>query len=263
MKLHEKYNQITKSVTMTEQEKNAMRSSLVWHIRSNKVSAKIPFYNLPYVRFGMAFAFVILVSVSGVSFASQNALPGDISYPLKIKIEEIKGVTKTTPKAKIAFNKKRAETRLEEIKTLIVTDKADPEKIAIAQKEFEDHIEKTKENAKIVAKADNDADKNEVLAEVKKLEVSIEKNVDVISTLVANSETKDKKDDAQETLNTAISKNKDSITDVIREIALPKKSETEALDEAISNIENELEDLPAGTGADRSDVVVPATLLEE
>lgn len=260
MKLNEKYNQIVKGVAMTQNEKNAMRSSLVWHIRSNQNPIKSPFMSLPMVRYGMAFIFLILVSGSGVSFASQNALPGDFSYSTKIKLEEIKSITKNTPKAKILYSKVRAETRLKEMKTILAndtgTDEKVAEKIAIASKELESHIKDAKDNAAIIASSTNENDQKEALIEVKKLEENIASDVLVLTALAS-----DKNKDDIETINTdladAVTKNKDFVTEAVKDIALPKKTETDSLDYAVSQIKTDLntDDIPAGTGEDRSDEI--------
>ncbi|MBP6912668.1 MAG: hypothetical protein KBB86_01905 [Candidatus Pacebacteria bacterium] len=253
MNLNKKYNQIVSTVVMTENEKSAMRASLIWHVRSNSVPVKSHFYNLPMFRYGMAFVFLILASGSGVSFASQNALPGDFSYTTKLQIEEIKGITKTTPKQKLIFNKKRAETRLQEMKTLLANDTATPEKIAIASKELESHIQQAKDNATIIAQTSNDTEQKEALIEVKDLEQNIEKDVKVLTALSEEKDTASAKTNDSTTLTDAVSKNKESVTEAIKDIALPKKSETDQLDKDVSNIETSLdtEEVPAGTGEDR------------
>lgn len=257
MNLNKKYNQIVSSVKMTHDEKNAMRSSLVWHVRSNHKPVKSHFYNIPWVRYGMAFAFLMLVSGSGVSFASQNALPGDLSYSWKIQIEEIKGITKTTPKKKLIYSKERAQIRLTEMKTLLAntatTSEKTAENIAIASKELESHIKDAKDNAIIIAESANDADQKEALIEVKNLETSIASDVRVIAALAYNKIDSDTNNGSNTALTDAITKNKDSITEAVKDIALPKKSETDQLDTDVSNIETGLdtEDIPAGTGADR------------
>lgn len=238
---------------MTESEKSAMRASLVWHVRSNSMPVKSHFYNMPMFRYGMAFVFLILASGSGVSFASQNALPGDFSYTTKLQIEEIKGITKTTPKQKLIFNKKRAETRLQEMKTLLANDTATPEKIAIASKELESHIKEAKDNATIIAESANDIDQKEALIEVKSLEQNIEKDVKVLTALAEDKVAVSTKVTENASLTEVISKNKDSVTEAVKDIALPKKSETDQLDTAVSQIETSLdtEEAPAGTGEDR------------
>ncbi len=253
MKLNQKYNQIVKNVLMTEQEKSAMRASLIWHVRSNSVPVKSHFYNLPMFRYGMAFVFLILASGSGVSFASQNALPGDFSYTTKLQIEEIKGITKTTPKQKLIFNKKRAETRLQEMKTLLAKDEATPDKIAIASKELESHIQQAKDNATIIAQTSNYTDQKEALVEVKNLEQNIEKDAKILTALTEDKNATTVKDSENIALTDAISKNKASVTEAVKDIALPKKSETDLLYTAVSEIETSLdtEDLPAGTGENR------------
>lgn len=254
MKLHEKYNQIVQNVTMTNEEKNAMRSSLIWHIRSNKIPVKSHFYNVSWFKYGMAFAFLILVSGGGVSFASQSALPGDFSYPLKIQIEEIKGITKNTPKKKIVYSKLRAETRLKEMKTILANDTSGnekiAEKIAIASKELESHVKDAKDNATIIANGTNETEQKEALVEVKNLEQNIEKDVKVLTALV---DEKNKNSGQNNTdLADAITKNKDTVTEAVKDIALPKKAETDELDYAVSQVETSLldseDDAPAGTG---------------
>lgn len=247
MNLHDKYKQITSSVQMTEIEKNAMRASLVWHIRSNSKPIKTPFYTLTWVKASLAFAFVLMVTGSGVAFASRDALPGDFTYPLKIQIEEIKGITKTTPKQKLVYNKKLAETRLTEIKVMMAND-TNIEKISIASKEFENHIEKAKNNATEVAASSNETDQKEALIAVKDLEQNIETNVKVLTALASE------KNIDQKALPGFVSQNKESVTKAVQEIALPKKAETDALKTEISNIETGIDlDIPAGTGEDRFD----------
>jgi hypothetical protein len=259
MNLNKKYNQIVKNVVMTDAEKNAMRSSLLWHVRSNSMPVKSHFYNIPIFRYGMAFVFLILVSGSGVSFASQNALPGDSSYKFKLGMEEIKGITKTTPKQKLIYNKERAETRLQEMKTLLVNDTATPENIAIASKELESHIKQAKDNATIIAESSNEVDQKEALIEVKNLEKNIEKDVKVMTALAEEKSTPNTKNEEGTALTDAITKNKDSVTEAIKDIAMPKKSETEQLDTDVSKIETSLdtEDVPAGTGENRLTDPIP------
>lgn len=247
MNLHERYKQITKSVQMNDIEKNAMRSSLVWHVRSNSKPIKTHFYKLIWFKTSVAFAFILIVTSSGVAFASRDALPGDFTYPLKIQIEEIKGITKTTPKQKLVYNKKRAETRLTEMKVMLASQNTSAEQIAIASKELENHIEQAKNNAAEVATSSNEADQKEALIAVKDLEQNIASDVKVLTALA------DEKNIDQKALSGIVAQNKDSVTKAVQEIALPKKAETDALKNAISNIETNIDiDIPAGTGEDRS-----------
>lgn len=243
MNLNERYKEIVRSVQMTESEKSAMRATLLWHMRSNSTPIKSPFYTIGWVRSSLAFIFVLILSGSGVAFASRDALPGDFAYPVKIQIEEIKGITKTTPSQKLVYSKKRAENRLAEIKVMLAKqDDIKPENIAIASKGLENHIQEARDNAAIIAESSNDADQKEALIAVKKLEENIEKDVKVLTALA------DEKNVDQNSLSALVSKKKDSVTEAVREIALPKKSETDELDNAILNISVDLDDMPAGTG---------------
>lgn len=243
MNLNERYKQITNSVKMTDIEKGAMKATLLWHVRSNNKPVKTPFYLIPWVRSGMAFAFIIVVSSTGIAFASKDALPGNFAYPVKIQIEEIKGITKTTPNQKLIYNKKRAETRLSEIKVMLAQqDEIKPENIELASRGFESHIKEAKDNAVIISEKSNPVEQKEALLAVKKLEQSLEKDVRILTALTTE------KNINQSDLPTLMSKNKDSVTSAVKQIALPKQAETDDLKTEISNIEITIEDLPAGTG---------------
>lgn len=243
MKLNERYKQITSSVKMTELEKSAMKATLLWHVRSNNRPIKTPFYLIPWVRSGIAFSFIIIASSTGIAFASKDALPGNFTYPVKIQIEEIKGITKTTPNQKLIYNKKRAETRLSEIKVMLAKqDDIKPENIEVASKSFENHIQEAKNNAVIISESSNATDQKEALLAVKKLEESLEKDVRILTALT------NEKNIDQSNLPTLMSKNKDSVTSAVKQIALPKQIETENLKTEISNVDITIDDLPAGTG---------------
>lgn len=243
MNINERYKEITSSVKMTEPEKGAMKATLLWHIRSNNKPVKTPFYLMPWVRSGLAFVAVCVLSGTGIVFASKDALPGNITYPVKIQIEEIKGVTKTTPSQKIIYNKKRAENRLSEIKVMLAKqDDINPEKIAIASKSFEDHIKKAKDNAILVSENSGSDEQKEALLAVKRLEENLEKDVRVLTALSTD------KNIDQTILPALMSKNKESVTDAVRQIASPKQSETDNLKIEISNVNISIEDLPAGIG---------------
>lgn len=62
---------------------------------------------------------ILLVAGSGVSFAAQGSLPGDVLYPVKVNVnEKVQTALAFTPKAKVQVEQSLAETRIEEAETL-------------------------------------------------------------------------------------------------------------------------------------------------
>ncbi|WP_196299589.1 hypothetical protein, partial [Streptococcus pneumoniae] len=58
---------------------------------------------------------------------------------------------------------------------------------------------------------------------------------------------------AKADLQDSISKNKDSMTEAVKNIALPKKTETDQLDKDVLDVQTgfDTNNIPAGTGEDR------------
>ena len=77
---------------------------------------------------GLVLAALILVIGGGsLSFAAEGSLPGDWLYPIKINVnEKAKKLTLKTSEAKIAWQEKRIERRLEELDKLVTDNKINP-----------------------------------------------------------------------------------------------------------------------------------------
>lgn len=84
----------------------------------------------------------LLVGGSTLTYASENALPGDALYPIKVNVKEaIEEKLATTTEAKAQYQVKRIQKRFEEIKTLENKGDLTPEKEAIVEKVFDSHTE--------------------------------------------------------------------------------------------------------------------------
>src|SRR3989344_7355021 len=110
-----------KKLSLTSQEKQAMRSRLIMAIqatRSPKKSVLVAFASL--IARPLAAALVIVLVISGgTAFAAEGTLPGDLLYPLKINFnEEVTSAVLSRVGGNAYWQITRAERRLEEAEQL-------------------------------------------------------------------------------------------------------------------------------------------------
>lgn len=87
-------------------------------------------------------SFIFVIFASGtVSAVADNALPGDPLYAFKLNVnEQVKTFFLKTPEEKVAYQQKRIETRVKEIKTLADSKTLTKEKQATVQKALDAHL---------------------------------------------------------------------------------------------------------------------------
>ncbi|MBI2483147.1 hypothetical protein HYV74_03130 [Candidatus Uhrbacteria bacterium] len=125
-----------------------MRELLVRHVRAHApvvdtMWAKVPERSrwarchvwMPRPMVGATIAGMsVLVLGSGVAFAAEHALPGELLYPMKVHLnEEVRAAFSVGPRARAAWNTRRAERRLEEFESLLAAGRLDdrtPEELA-------------------------------------------------------------------------------------------------------------------------------------
>ncbi len=93
-------------------------------------------------------ASLLIVTLVGGSaaYAAEDALPGDLLYPVKIHVnEEVLTRFASTPYARAKMHARRAEKRLEEMEMLLSTSKITDEKEEKLREYFEEHIQKMNE----------------------------------------------------------------------------------------------------------------------
>jgi len=85
-------------------------------------------FGLSFFAKGLVLATLILAIGGGsLSFAAEGALPGDWLYPIKINVnEKAKEITLRTSEARVAWQEKRIEKRLEELDKLVENNKISP-----------------------------------------------------------------------------------------------------------------------------------------
>lgn len=99
-------------------------------------------YQKRYVPIIAGFIIVVILG-SGVSFAAENSLPGDLLYLVKVNInEEVLGSLTFGVKAKTEYEADLATKRLEEAEQLTVSGKMDEETQDSIETNFEKHSKK-------------------------------------------------------------------------------------------------------------------------
>ena len=103
-------------VAAQKEERPSLRTRIMKHIPKKPSLATVLGRRLAYAAFSVA---VILGVGGGTVYASTNALPGDLLYPVKVNVaEEIKAAFQFSDEDKAQFAIERINTRLEEIELL-------------------------------------------------------------------------------------------------------------------------------------------------
>lgn len=136
------------NIKLSFDEKGDILSHLDLYMKENPLKAApprvLPFNNI-FTQFksykysySIAFVAVLLFSGIGVIEASERSLPGDILYPVKIKIvEPVKTIAKITTKAKVEYEEEKVIKRLDEVKELAKKGELKKEKLILVEKEVE------------------------------------------------------------------------------------------------------------------------------
>lgn len=149
---------ILKEIQMDEIEKTEIRDTLVrfmashplpqkrssaWFVRAQHKILSPYGNNLSRTmsRFGVGALLLVIICGGSLTYASASALPGDLLYPIKINIKEnIEASLQTEPEEKLAWQEKRVERRLNEIKDLKVKKDLSPKDVLIAKTVLKEHV---------------------------------------------------------------------------------------------------------------------------
>lgn len=140
-----------KTALFSHIESTRPKGEIFWRRReakSDKLSWIFRFVPLkPNLTKQLASALVIVMFFSaGITFASEKALPGDFLYLVKTGINErVIELTKLNPQAKVKWNTRVAERRLEEAEKLAGKNKLGQEARAKIESNFEKHAERIRE----------------------------------------------------------------------------------------------------------------------
>lgn len=179
---------------MTRAERSRIRVHLAQLIHTEKempVSKEIfsrglrksPFYR-HFAPFGMraiaAFVIVLLVASTGVSFAAENTLPGDLLFGVKVNVnEELKSALISNSTAKMKYEKERVVRRVVETETLMKKKALTPAR----KKDAEAAIKKQIVKFSASAAEENKNNPTAVIAATAELEPELKAHSEVIATL--------------------------------------------------------------------------------
>ncbi len=135
-----------KDITLTDAERGLIRAHATYLIANTPQSPQ-RIYSLfqSGVQHGLRIAlssFLFFIFVGGaVTAVANQALPGDSLYGVKTEFnEEVVAFFHKSPEEKVAYNTKRVETRVQEIKTLAASKTLTKAKQATVQKALDSHV---------------------------------------------------------------------------------------------------------------------------
>ncbi len=188
-----KDNEIKKGIqdiqkfALSPTEKETMLQHINAYVGLNPQSAtpiKSPFVIFSEVLVKRSYvyvAIVLLLAIVGTStaLASENALPGDPLYPVKIHVTEpIRGVFKLTPKARTEWESEKAVRRLQEGETLAEEGHLNVERRQIIEREFEKNADSFQEASDKNKEDSNHAEKSKFEEKVTKELEKIKKKIE-------------------------------------------------------------------------------------
>lgn len=153
-----------KKVSLSTHEKANIKSVLLDHatqtLKHERLSIPSPWTSW-VMRGAVSFASLLIVFV-GTAFASQDSLPGEPLYAMKVHVvEEMVSLTKLNLDDKISYDVLLMETRLSEIKTLVLAgDIIEPDDLNGIALQIAEHVDE-------ITTAFEDAEENEVSNEEK------------------------------------------------------------------------------------------------
>lgn len=170
---------------MTDDERADIRLRLASHMHTYHSTRRVP---SPYM-FGVwqkrlsviaaVFLIVMITGGSGLAYASNDALPGDVLYSVKVNaVEEVQAAIKPTAQARAEFEVKRVEKRIGEAVTLAAKGQLDTKKKEAITSNLERHTKKVaEETTKLIEESPDSA--VEVSA---KLALSLQAHTEAITT---------------------------------------------------------------------------------
>ena len=133
-------------IRMSNAEKAAMKANIFGLPAQAGVVSPVPATASPYFffsyqfRMSMAGLLLFIVAGSGTVSAAQNALPGDILYPIKLSINEKAEVALApTSEAKAEVQARQAERRVDEAQALAVQGRLDEKTAQTLTADFDEH----------------------------------------------------------------------------------------------------------------------------
>ena len=195
----EKHFESIKNERLTDSERILMRNDLQLFVSEHtpRVPLSIRFWDYmsntlsrfdsrsPRTQFVPAALALVLIVGVGTSYAAENALPGDVLYPVKIYVNEnVQGSLAVSQASKAQWNTQLMTRRLEEAETLTAQDRL----TAVARTDIQTQLLNTAKNfdQNVAALASTDNGAAAVATVQSNLEASLEGHVQVLAALTAD-----------------------------------------------------------------------------
>lgn len=139
-----------KNISLSQSEKQKMLSNLTtyadFHAPTKLQKKSVEFWSWSFFHAHSAYAFrtvMLLLIVSGTSYAAENALPGDLLYPFKVNVNEpVRGALLTSTEEKAQWESDKFIRRVEEAEALANEGKLDDASLREVEKRIDTHFEK-------------------------------------------------------------------------------------------------------------------------
>lgn len=143
--LFEQLKQAKQAVRFDAQARERVRSVLVRAVEAEAVPASRLFFPLSlFGKHAAAFAAALLVVLvgGGASFAAEGTVPGDVLYPVKVRLnEEVRSVLAFSDENRATWETELVRRRLEEVSRLAALGKLTLEAEIELEERFEDHVD--------------------------------------------------------------------------------------------------------------------------
>lgn len=158
----EKLKNISQKVSLTSDERSAIKKILLEEIEKTNAGAGIsPYTNVWFFvrKHTVSVAFVAILFFGGsVSTLAEGALPGSILYPLKVGVnEEVRGWFATGERAKSEWQIALAERRLDEVEKLQEVGPLNPDTKEDIEAKIETYARRAEEASGIQINEESDA----------------------------------------------------------------------------------------------------------
>jgi|GEM_PF-1262411 len=179
--MHDNFNKLiqsAKQIELSSEKKGIIRTRLESFIELTPITQTVskpikspftPRISISYFSKAISFALIVLIAGgSTISYASEDTLPGDTLYTVKVNVKEpLEQKLALTPQAKLEVKTKQVEKRLTEAQTLLQKNDTSPEK----HKEVEVRVEKqVEEIAQTISELQEKGDVETILSATSKLQ---------------------------------------------------------------------------------------------
>ena len=120
-----------KSIRLADAEKSRMLKSVFATPIRSPYMQRIPV-------FAFVYSFILLITISGMTYASASSLPGDVLYPIKTGVvESVLDVLNHSPEKKIVWEEEKVERRIVEAEVLAKQGRLDDKKLEGLERSIE------------------------------------------------------------------------------------------------------------------------------